>query len=298
MLPVREDIFRRTGKGELICKQCGETNETVEHIFFQCTKAKLIWKMAPLQWDGLHEDTTDFRKWWSRLMGVKERKDGMQHICLTVDILWHIWKSRNEVEFEGKHRHPMEVVRKAANDFEEYHNCQQVQQCMSISETEIANEQEQTREPEQDILSIHIHVGQHTEELNMGIGITVTNAMNQLGAGWMLRERSTGSPVLDKLVAIQLALCKLKERDLQNIQVHISCNQILKMIRCQGPSNILIASHLECINDLSLMFRTCSFVCQPSNVSTNTLSYQLSKQAMHIYFDEEFVDPRCLSTPL
>ena len=192
----------------------------------------------------------------------------------------------------------MEVVRKAANDFEEYHNCQQVQQCMSISETEIANEQQQTREPGQDILSVHIHVGQHTEGLNMGIGITVTNAMNQLGARWMLRERSTGSPVLDKLVAIQLALCKLKERDLQNIQVHISCNQILKMIRCQGPSNILIAGHLECINDLSLMFRTCSFVCQPSNVSTNTLSYQLSKQAMHIYFDEEFVDPRCLSTPL
>lgn len=62
VLPVREAIFRRTGKGELICKQCGETNETVEHIFFQCSKAKLIWKMAPLQWDGLHEDTTDFRK--------------------------------------------------------------------------------------------------------------------------------------------------------------------------------------------------------------------------------------------
>ena len=127
---------------------------------------------------------------------VNERKDGMQHICLTVDILWHIWKSRNEVEFEGKHRHPMEVVRKAANDFEEYHNCQQVQQCMCISETETANEQEQMREPEQDILSIHIHVGQDTKGLNMGIGITVTNAMNQLGAGWMLRERSTGSPVL------------------------------------------------------------------------------------------------------
>ncbi|XP_027109391.2 uncharacterized protein [Coffea arabica] len=295
VLPVREAIFRRTGKGELIYKQCGETNETVEHIFFQCNKAKLIWNMAPLQWDGLHEYTSDFRKWWSRLMEVKVRKDGMQHICLTVDILWHIWKSRNEAEFESKDRHPMEVVRNAVNDWEEYHQCLQVQQRMSISETEIAND---PGELDRNILSIHVNVGQHMEGHNMGIGITATNGNNQIGAAWILRERSTGSVVLDNLVAIQLALCKLKEHGWQHIQVQTSCNQTLKVINCQAPTNICIAGHLECINDLSLMFRTCSFVSQPSNGSTNTLSYKLSKQAMHIYFDEEFFDPQCLSTLL
>ena len=88
VLSGKEAIFRRTRKGELICKQCGETNEIVEHIFFQCSKAKRIWNMAPLQWDGINEYTSDFRKWRSMLMEVKARKDGMEHIALTVDILW------------------------------------------------------------------------------------------------------------------------------------------------------------------------------------------------------------------
>lgn len=52
-LQVKETIFRRTGKGNLICKNCGSEAETVEHLFFQCPSAQNIWKMAPLQWDGL-----------------------------------------------------------------------------------------------------------------------------------------------------------------------------------------------------------------------------------------------------
>ncbi|XP_027169409.1 uncharacterized protein LOC113769134 [Coffea eugenioides] len=296
VLPGREAIVRRTGKGDIICKQCGETNETVEHIFFQCSKAKMKWNMAPLQWDGLNEYTSDFRKWWSMLMEVKARKDGMEHIALAVDIFWHIWKAKNEAKFEGKDRHPMEVVRKAVDDWEEYHKCQQAEQRMSISETETANEQEDRREPEGNMLIIRVNVGQHIEGQNMGIGITTTNALNQIGVAWMLKERSTGSAVLDNLVAIQLALCKLKERGWQNIQIQTSCKQILNMIICQVPSNMRIAAHLEYVNDLSSMFRTCSFDSQPGNGSTNTLRYKLSKQAMHIYFDEEFFDPQCLST--
>mgnify|MGYP004717015259 CR=1 FL=1 len=58
-------------------------------------------------------------------MEVQNRKDGMEHIALTVDILWQIWKVRNESEFEEKDRHPMEIVRKAIKDWEEYCQSQQ-----------------------------------------------------------------------------------------------------------------------------------------------------------------------------
>ena len=52
-LPTREIIFKRTGKGDLICKNCGEDVETMEHISFQCRRAGIILQMASLQWDGL-----------------------------------------------------------------------------------------------------------------------------------------------------------------------------------------------------------------------------------------------------
>ena len=61
-------------------------------------------------------------------MEVKARKEGMQHIALTVGILWQIWKARNEAEFEDKERHPMEVVTKAVEEWEKYQQSQQAEQ--------------------------------------------------------------------------------------------------------------------------------------------------------------------------
>ena len=55
------------------------------------------------------------------LMEAHTRKDGREHIALTVEILWQIWKAGNEAEFEERDRHPMEVIRKAVKDWEEYH---------------------------------------------------------------------------------------------------------------------------------------------------------------------------------
>ena len=70
-LPCREVVQKRTGTGDLICKLCGVNTETVEHIFFQCKQAQMIWRMALLQWDGLKEHTVDFRRWWTMLMEVQ-----------------------------------------------------------------------------------------------------------------------------------------------------------------------------------------------------------------------------------
>ncbi|XP_071924683.1 uncharacterized protein [Coffea arabica] len=142
-LPSREAVHKRTGKGDIICKLCGENTKTMEHIFFHCKQAQMIWRMAPLQRDGLKEHIADFRRWWSMLMEVQTLKDGREHITLTVEILWQIWKARNEVEFKGKNRHPMEVIRKAIKDWEEYYQSQQIEYHMSISETEIAQDEEE-----------------------------------------------------------------------------------------------------------------------------------------------------------
>ena len=49
-------------------------------------------------------------------MEAEKRLGGQSHIELITNILWQIWKVRNETEFEDKDRHPMKVIRKTIKE--------------------------------------------------------------------------------------------------------------------------------------------------------------------------------------
>ena len=53
ILPTNTVVKGKCGKGDHVCKCCGDSSETLEHMFFLCSHAKAIWKVAPLKWDGL-----------------------------------------------------------------------------------------------------------------------------------------------------------------------------------------------------------------------------------------------------
>ena len=99
-------------------------------------------------------------------MEVKARKEGREHITLTVDILWQIWKAINAVEFEDKERHPMKVITKAVKEWEEYLKSQQAEQQVSITEIDTANAQEEMVGEDANTLIICVHVGHHFEGQN------------------------------------------------------------------------------------------------------------------------------------
>ena len=101
-LPVRDLIQGRIKVGDPICNRCGEDRETLKHTLLNCREAKLIWKLAPIQWEGMMEQQGNFRNWWTSISEARNRPEGGQHISLSVHILWQIWKARNEEEFNGK----------------------------------------------------------------------------------------------------------------------------------------------------------------------------------------------------
>ncbi|XP_071932952.1 uncharacterized protein [Coffea arabica] len=52
-LATKEALYKRFGIGNKICHCCGKDTETIEHIFFNCPTAQVIWKIAPVRWEGL-----------------------------------------------------------------------------------------------------------------------------------------------------------------------------------------------------------------------------------------------------
>ncbi|XP_071912447.1 uncharacterized protein [Coffea arabica] len=119
-LPVRELIFSRTNKGNPMCGGYGESVETLEHMLLQCTKAKEIWEMAPDQWDGLVHLTDNFQKWWSAVIKAQMIRGNDEHINLIVNILWQIWKGRNDREFNHKDKEPHGIIEKASMEWMEF----------------------------------------------------------------------------------------------------------------------------------------------------------------------------------
>lgn len=52
-LLVEVNLKKRGTQVDGVCRQCGEGMETMEHLFFHCAKAKMVWRLAPANWEGL-----------------------------------------------------------------------------------------------------------------------------------------------------------------------------------------------------------------------------------------------------
>ena len=140
-----------------------------------------------------------------------------------------------------------------------------------------------------------MEVGQHKGQ-HIGIGISAKNNQNQLKAAWKLKERMIGSILLDYLQAIKLVLSKVWEQVWECIKVPISSHQILNLLKKPSSKDIRFAANLEDIINLNSMFRKYPFDKQ--DVEHSRMTKSLSKLARNITFDEECVDPQCISTLL
>lgn len=54
------------------CRRCGLEEETRKHIFFHCQESQLVWKLAPVSWEGILRTTEHFEDWWMSLCLAKQ----------------------------------------------------------------------------------------------------------------------------------------------------------------------------------------------------------------------------------
>ena len=94
-LHANETLYKRIGKGSNLCNCCGENAETIEHIFFFCPTAQVVWKLAqvvwklaPVRWEGIVELQCNIWRWWDAVMQSVREAQGIDRIKLTVNILW------------------------------------------------------------------------------------------------------------------------------------------------------------------------------------------------------------------
>jgi zinc-binding in reverse transcriptase len=86
-------------------QRCGEENEFLTHLLFFRPTSQTVWFAS-----NLHLRVNDllirFKEVLAQLMGRYEGPD----LFLLCNMMWTIWKARNEVLFEGKLFHPVAMV--------------------------------------------------------------------------------------------------------------------------------------------------------------------------------------------
>lgn len=95
-IPLNSNLRKMGIEVEEMCRLCGEGRKTVEYLFFHCNTAKLIWKLSPMDWEGIDHINCSFKEWWNKLENATDSKE------LLAYIIWHLWKQRNRWIFNAK----------------------------------------------------------------------------------------------------------------------------------------------------------------------------------------------------
>nr|XP_027067776.1 uncharacterized protein LOC113693433 [Coffea arabica] len=178
-LPVRELIYDRTKLGEPICTGCGEGEETVEHLLFHCKNAEQVWNISPVQWEGAADQRGCFRRWWSALLGTRARQGGLEHICLTANSLWHLWKARNERVFKEKNKLPLQVIQKVMQEWMEHREAMEGIRKESIAETFDAVDESEHNTVEGEGIDVQVAITIKKERQVVGIGVMANDTNGQ-----------------------------------------------------------------------------------------------------------------------
>ena len=106
---TRDNLLRRGWKGDKHCVLCGK-DETIDHLFFSCSVARLIWNLVRCAFDLKHIPR-DLNDCLGNLLRNFQLDNKKLILVGTSALLWAIWKCRNDIVFERKKiTDPMGIV--------------------------------------------------------------------------------------------------------------------------------------------------------------------------------------------
>ncbi|KAJ0932912.1 hypothetical protein HanPSC8_Chr04g0179101 [Helianthus annuus] len=100
-----------------MCSKCGKEEETTEHLIFKCVLTRAIWWNIMVWLKISHnEEVNSCEEQFQRIQACNGSKEWKKIIMAIFMItIWHIWKSRNELIFNGQN----ESVTKSVDEIKE-----------------------------------------------------------------------------------------------------------------------------------------------------------------------------------
>lgn len=181
-----------------MCKLCGEEKETVGHVFFHCPTAQLIWKLAPVRWEGVDQQVISVQDWWRDMVTARNMKKLDDRKEFFVYMLWHIWKHRNRWTFGSEKWTELEVVQGACNEWLEFKEEQPNVQHNRIWQARI-DRKESWKAPEIEAVKLNVSSDCGSFGKEAVIGIVARGDDASLLQTWAVFQKSIMQPVIVEL---------------------------------------------------------------------------------------------------
>ncbi|XP_059309946.1 uncharacterized protein LOC132061093 [Lycium ferocissimum] len=100
-----------------LCQLCKGVAETMNHLFFTCPVAAAVWSKL-LQWQGITRQCCEWPEEceWMEMHRNSNNSSSVIYRMTLAGGIYHIWKERNQVLFQGKRRSADTIVRVMVQD--------------------------------------------------------------------------------------------------------------------------------------------------------------------------------------
>lgn len=204
-IPVGDNQIRKGIRMEGMSLQCGEPIETVEHLFFHCPKTQLIWRLAPVSWEGLDHATDSFKAWWmeqdksGKVLGLQDKQE------LTAFIMWQVWKARNALYIRGENWAEKEIIERACEEWQEGKALQQKDN-INVVRRVMITKQKCWEKPEQGKIKFNICSDNLESCGGVGLGVVARDDQGHAVQMWSVTREGYNHPVVTDLDAVRIAL--------------------------------------------------------------------------------------------
>lgn len=107
---TRGNLLKRGWKGDKCCFFCGQ-DESIDHLFFTCSVARLIWSLLKCAFD-LNSIPLNLNDCFDRWIKTFPKLDKRLVLVGVSALFWSIWKCRNDIVFNRrKFCDPMVIVK-------------------------------------------------------------------------------------------------------------------------------------------------------------------------------------------
>lgn len=121
-LPTKENLTKRRLSRDNLCPKCQKQPETAEHMLLLCDWTRPIWFGMGLYPTPNAYNVTNLPNWLVQInnTGRNDATDTNINVAMFMQVIWSIWKARNDMVFSSKQPNPTGIVILAKSTTFEY----------------------------------------------------------------------------------------------------------------------------------------------------------------------------------